>query len=221
MMKSSKFLTSILTAAALIATAAIAGPANAQQFEEGVHYERISGPDVADTDGTVEVVEVFSYMCPHCRTFQPYVGPWHEELPENVEFSRMPVSFSRSWEPFARAYYTAEVLGILDQSHETLFAALHDERQPIRTMDDLAEFHAQFDVDADEFESTAGSFPVESRMRMGNASIGKWQIRSTPTLVINGKYRVSPRQGGTFEEMLAVADMLIARELEAAGQTDS
>lgn len=221
MTKSSKFLTTILIPAALIAGAVIAGPASAQQFEEGVHYERISGPDVADTDGTVEVVEVFSYMCPACRNFQPYVGPWHEELPENVEFSRVPVVFNPSWEPTARAYYTAEVLDIIDQSHEALFTALHDERQRLQTMGDLAEFHAQFDVGADEFESTASSFPVESRLRMSKAAVGKWQIRATPTLVINGKYRVSPRQGGTYEELLQIADMLVARELEAAGQADS
>jgi len=219
MTKFSKLLTIGLTAA--FAAGIGAGPAQAQQFEEGKHYERISGPDVPDNDGTVEVVEVFSYMCPHCRTFQPHVGRWHEQLPGNVEFSRMPVSFNRSWEPFARAYYTANVLDILDESHEALFTALHDERKPIRSMDDLAEFHAQFDVEAEEFESTAASFPVESRMRMGNAAIGKWQVRSTPTLVINGKYRVSPRRGGSFEEMLEVADMLIERELEAAGQAES
>lgn len=219
MNKSSNLLKSLFATAAALAL--LAGSTQAQQFEEGVHYERISGPDVADSDGTIEVVEVFSYMCPHCKNFQPYVGPWHEDLPENVEFSGVPVSFRPSWEPFARAYYTAEVLGILDQSHEALFTALHDERQRIRNMDDLAEFHAQFGVSADEFKSTADSFPVESRMRMGNAAIGKWQVRSTPTLVINGKYRVSPRQGGTYEELLQVADMLIARELEAAEPTDS
>jgi len=219
MKNSSKALTFLIAIPTLFVL--LASPLAAQQFEEGVHYERISGPDVADTDGTVEVVEIFSYMCPHCRTFQPYVGPWHENLPENVEFSGMPVTFSRSWEPFARAYYTADVLGILDQSHNALFAALHDERKQFRTIGDLAEFHAQFGVDADEFESTASSFPVESRMRIGNASIGKWQVRSTPTLVINGKYRVSPRRGSTFEEMLQIADMLIARELEAAVPADS
>lgn len=205
----------------LAAAFAAAGSLQAQPFEEGVHYERISGPDVADSDGTVEVVEVFSYMCPHCRNFQPFVSPWEEQLPEQVEFSRVPVSFNRSWEPFARAYYTAEVLNILDQSHEKFFAALHDERKPIRSLGDIAEFHAQFGVDAGKFESTAKSFPVESRMRMGNAQIGKWQVRSTPTLVINGKWRVSPRRGGTFDEMLEVADHLIERELESAGAAAS
>ncbi len=215
-----KLLTIGLTAA--FAAGVIAGPAHAQQFEEGTHYERISGPDVPDSDGTVEVVEVFSYMCGACNNFQAYVGPWEEELPENVTFSRMPVSFNPSWEPAARAYYTAEVLDIVDQSHNALFAALHDERQPLRSIEDMAEFHAQFDdVTAEEFESTAGSFPVESRMRTSNASVGKWQIRATPTIVVNGKYRVSPRRGGTYDEVLQVADMLIERELEAAGQAGS
>lgn len=221
MTNSSRLLTIILTAAAFAATLAVANPASAQQFEEGVHFERISGPDVPDNDSTVEVVEVFSYMCPACRNFQPYIGPWHEELPENVEFSRMPVAFNPSWEPAARAYFTAEVLDIVDQSHEAVFAALHDEHKRLQTIDDMAEFHAQFDVDADEFKSTASSFPVESRMRMGKAAVGKWQIRATPTLVINGKYRVSPRRGGTYNELLQVAEMLIERELEAADPADS
>ena len=104
----------------------------------------------------------------------------------------------------------------LDQNEPTdcpaLFEALHDERRSIRTLSDLAEFHSRFGVEADQFESTAGSFPVEAAMRKGRAELGKWGIRSTPTLVINGKWRVSPQRGSTFEDMLAVADFLIERE---------
>lgn len=190
------------------------------QWTEGTHYEPIDGPEVA-SDGEIEVVEVFSYMCPHCRNFQPYVEPWADSLAEGVTFSRIPVTFNRSWEPFARAYETAEVLGILDQSHEALFAAIHDERRPIRNLDDLAEFHSQFGVEADQFESTAESFPVEAALRKGRSDMGKWGIRSTPTLVINGKWRVSPRRGGTFEEMLEVADFLIERERSDAGPVEA
>jgi thiol:disulfide interchange protein DsbA len=220
MNNSSKFLTTLVLAAAA-AFPLLTTTVQAQQYEEGVHFERISGPDVADSDGTIEVVEIFSYTCPHCRTFETFLGPWHEQLPDHVEFRRVPIPLGRGGEPFVRAYYSAEVLDVLDQSHEALFAALHDERKPIRTLDDLAEFHAQFGIGAEQFESTARSFPVESRMRMGTASAGKWGVRSTPTLVINGKYRISPRRGGTFEEMLQVADMLIAREHEAAAPADS
>lgn len=216
---SSKALTTLLAAAAALAL--LVSPVQAQQFEEGVHYDRISGPDVADSDGTIEVVEIFSYTCPHCKTFEAYLTPWHEQLPENVDFRRVPIPLGRGGEPFVRAYYTAEVLDILDQSHGALFTALHDERKPIRTLSDLAEFHAQFGVEADQFESTAKSFPVDSRMRMGNASAGKWGVRSTPTMIVNGKYRISPRRGGTLEEVLEVADYLIAREIEAAVPAES
>jgi thiol:disulfide interchange protein DsbA len=210
----SKFKHSILnTLFFALASGMFAATALAQPFQEGTHFDTIEGPDVEDRDGEIEVVEVFSYMCPHCGNFQPYVEAWHEQLPEGVSFSRAPVSFNPSWETFARAYYTAEVLDLLDQSHSALFQALHQERRAIRSMDDLAAFHAQYGIDAERFTSTAKSFPVESKMRMGNASIAKWQVRSTPTLVINGKYRVSPRRGGTFDEMLQVADWLIAQEL--------
>jgi len=190
--------------------------ASAQPFEEGVHFERIDGPQAADTDTIVEVVEFFSYLCPHCYTFEPYVEPWHDELGENVEFKRVPVVFRPSWEPFARAYYAAEVLDIIGESHLALFKALHEERRQFRGFDDIAEFHAQFGVESDQFASTAQSFPVASRLRMGNANMGKWGVRSTPTLVIDGKWRVSPRRGGTFDEMLQVADWLIERELGQA-----
>lgn len=206
-----RFPVFVVTALLIGLTAAL--PTHAQNFQEGEHYQRIEGPDVPETDGTVEVVEVFSYMCPHCGNFQPYVNTWHEELGDNVEFSRAPVSFNPSWEMFARAYYTAEVMGILDQSHEALFKALHVDREPIRSLDDLADFHSEYGVEAEEFKATAASFPVESKLRMGNNSIARWRIRSTPTLVINGKYQVNPRRGGTFDEMLQVADYLIAREL--------
>ena len=214
MNNSSKVLAILFAATAALA---FAGPLQAQEFEEGVHYERISGPDVADTDGVVEVFEIFSYTCPHCKNFEPYLGPWEEALAENVEFSRISIGP----EPLVRSYYTAEVLDILDQSHEALFTALHDERKRFRNMGDLAEFHARFGVKAEQFESTASSFPVVSRMRMGNASAGKWGVRSTPAMVVNGKYRISPRRGGSFDEMLQVVDMLIARELKSAATADS
>jgi len=195
-----------------VASLSLAMPALAQQFQEGTHYERIPGPDVADSDGVIEVVEIFSYTCPHCKTFQSYLGPWHEQLAEDVDFQRISIGP----EPLVRSFYTAEVLGIIDESHDRLFSALHDERQPFRSFGDLAEFHSQFDVSKSEFESTAESFPVESRIRMGNASAGKWRVRSTPTVVVNGKWRISPRRGGGFEELLEVADYLIEREREAA-----
>lgn len=204
---------SIRQAAMVLVLTAVPLVAIAQPYQEGVHFERIEGPEADAADTTVEVVEFFSYMCPHCYTFEPFIEPWKDKLADKVEFSRVPVVFHPSWEPFARAYYAAQVLDILDQSHLPMFKALHEQRRQFSGFEDLAEFYSEFGIDAAQFESTAQSFPVATRLRMGNANMGKWGVRSTPTLVIDGKWRVSPRRGGTFEEMLQVADWLIQREL--------
>lgn len=193
----------------------LAGAVQAQSFQEGVHYHRIEGPESPRNEGRVEVVEVFGYLCPGCRNFHPHISQWEEDLPEYVDFRRVPVVFQRAWEPFARAYHTAQVLGILDQSHSALFHAVHDERRAIRTMQDLAEFHAGFGVEADTFLSTSRSFAVDSRMRQGSADATRWQVTSTPTVVVNGKWRVTVRRGGGYGEMIDVIDYLIAREAPA------
>lgn len=198
--------------AALAGLMLAATAVQAEPFREGVHYHRISGPESSRNQDRVEVIEVFGYPCPGCRNFYPHISNWEESLPDHVDFRRVPVVFQRAWEPFARAYYTAQVLGILDQSHGALFKAFHDERRAMRTLQDLAEFHARFGVDASTFLSTSQSFAVDSRMRQGSAEVGRWQVTSTPTVVVNGKWRVTVRQGGGYEEMIRVIDYLAARE---------
>ena len=83
------------------------------QYQAGVHYQNLNNVVGTSVDGTVAVIEVFSYLCPHCNSFQPLVSNWDQNNSENVEFTRIPVIFQRSWEPFARAFYTARTMGIL------------------------------------------------------------------------------------------------------------
>ncbi len=191
----------------------LVGNALAQPFQEGVHFERIVGPELGASTDPIEVVEFFSYLCPHCRNFEPFISAWEKRLPEEVSFRRIPVVFQRSWEPFARAYYTAEALDVLDPAHEALFVALHDQNRQFRSFDELAEFYDQFGIEPEVFRNTSASFAVDSKMRQSGANLAKWQVRSTPTIVISGRWRVSPRRGGSFEEMLAVIDYLIEQEL--------
>ena len=41
-------------------------------------------------------------------------------------------------EPFARAFYTAKSMGVLDKTHQALFDALHKDHLPLSTLDTLA-----------------------------------------------------------------------------------
>ena len=95
-------------------------PLAAFGFEEGIEYQRVVPPQPTDDPSKVEVVELFWYGCPHCYHFEPILEAWAKNKPDYVYFKRIPAIFRDSWVPFARAYYTAQVLGVLDRIHGPL-----------------------------------------------------------------------------------------------------
>lgn len=196
---------------ALLSTSAFAQDNEA--FQEGLHYTRINDATAASTGDNIAVYEVFGYLCPHCYSFQPFVAAWEEKLPENVEFSRVPAVFSAAWEPLGRAYLTSEMLGVEDKGHDALFAAIHKDHKPIRSLEDVADFYTQYGVDKANFMSTASSFAVEAKLRQQQVLVRKWGVRGTPSLVINGKYLISVSNDVPQPKMIEVANYLIAKEL--------
>lgn len=195
--------------------------ASAQEYVEGVHYTRTANASPPRQDGKIEVVEVFSYVCSHCNTFQPYVNNWHSKLPDNVSFYRVPVIFQASWQPYAVSYYTAETMGILDDAHGAMFAAIHREGKQFRSMEQIADFYTNYGISAEIFLSTARSFAVDTKLRKGVQQTGArgWGVQSTPTMVVAGKYRVNTSQAVPQSQMLNVVNHLI--ELETALQSQA
>ena len=187
-------------------------------YEEGMHYDKLSRPyDTGDKDHVV-VYEFFGYTCPHCNNFQPYMRPWHAKFPKNVKLVRVPVVFHPTWEPYARAYHTAEMMGIAEKTHQAMFDAIHKERKRMRTIEDIAQwYHDKFGVDKDEFLSTAKSFAVESKLGQAERMRAAMNVTSTPTLVIDGKYKPNPRGLGSHKAVIQASDYLIQRSLQEKG----
>ena len=197
----------LLTSACSAQSSSTAAP-----YTEGSEYVTLPGPAQRySAEGKVEVVEVFSYGCIHCAHFAPIAEKLRKELPPGVVFKLMPAPFSEEWLPFARAYYAAKQLGVVDRTHLELFAQKFAQNYPINSMDELADFYARQGVNRDEFLRIATSDEVTAKMKSDLALIQKWQVDGTPTLVINGKYRVT---GAKDQEGLAdVALWLAKREL--------
>ncbi len=204
-----------ITLAALLLGTGIFAPAMGQggNYVPGKDYKLIEPAQPTDDATQVEVVEVFGYLCPHCATFQPYIEPWSKNRPDRVTYQRVPVVFQRSWEPLARAYYTAEALGILEESHNALFRALHTERRPLRNTDDLANFFTSFGVTREEFDNTAKSFTVQTKLSRGVNQARRWGVTGTPSVVINGKYLANGSMAGSYERLIQIVDHLVAQEL--------
>jgi thiol:disulfide interchange protein DsbA len=205
-------------AAAAALQAASQGPAPVA----GEDYIEMQGGQPFDPlAGKVEVVEVFGYVCPACASFQPLISAWKRKLPADVRFTYVPALFGGIWDRYARAYYTSESMGLVDKTHDDLYNAIHLQQtlKGERGQDsdqDIAAFYARHGADPQQFISTMASFSVDAKLNKAKQFAMRSGIDSTPSVVINGKYRV---KGKSFEDMLRIANQLIARERAAQGGT--
>jgi thiol:disulfide interchange protein DsbA len=205
-------------AATTICNAQDATKAAPREWQAGQDYFLIDPPVATSTGDKIEVVEVFSYACPHCAHFQPYADELKSKLPANAQFVLLPAVFQPGWEPVARAFYTAKSLGLLDKTHQALFDALHRDHQPLHTIEDLANlFYVNYGANPGNFLSTSTSFVIEGELARGSTLVHDYHVDSTPTLIINGKYRVTGQaeRGIGFPEMVQIALDLVKQEAAA------
>ena len=201
---------------ALFAPLAAAG-APSGPWIAGQSYHLVSPPQPVSAGDKIEVLEVFSYACPHCARFQPYADRLRASLPADARFALMPADFEQGWDLFSRAFYTAKALGVLDKTHQALFDALHRDHKPLLTLDALAGFYAGFGVDRGTFLSTAQSFIIDGDLQHAHDMEVAYGIDSTPTLIVDGKFRVTvnPGQDIGFDQMVDIALYLVHQEEQA------
>jgi len=197
----------------LLASACTASNSTAPApYTDGTEYVTLPAPARYSSDGKVEVVEVFSYGCIHCAHFAPIADQMRKQLPAGVVFKMVPAAFNDQWVPFARAFYAAQKLDVLDQTHLALFQAKFADHYPISTLDELADFYASKGVDRAKFLSIASSDEVTAQIKRDMGFIQKWQIDGTPTIVVNGKYRSNSVK--TLDQLSALTQWLAKRELD-------
>jgi len=195
----------------LLATACTAQSGTPTPYTEGNEYVTLPTPQRYSDEGKVEVVEVFSYGCIHCAQFAPLADKLAKQLPAGVEFKLLPAPFSAEWLPYARAYYAAKQMGVVERTHLKLFDAKFGQHYPINSLDELADFYAREGVDRAEFMRIATSPEITAKLKSDLELIQKWQVDGTPTIVVNGKYRVAAVH--SYDEMSAVTQWLAKREL--------
>lgn len=206
-------------AIALVASLPVgAALAQSGKYQEGIHYFEVEQPTILPAGSKQQLVEAFSYMCNHCNTFEPYIASWQRRMPESVEFRRIPVVFGRqSWELYARGYSTAEMMGVAHAAHGSMMDQIWKQRKIMKTMEELADFYADYGVEPGKFLSTSKSFAVDAKMRKDQSAVQGYGVRGTPTLILNGKYRIAGSADvPSYDDMLGVVDYLIA--IEAANR---
>ncbi|WP_294949241.1 thiol:disulfide interchange protein DsbA/DsbL [Sulfurivirga sp.] len=158
------------------------------------------------------VTEFFFYGCPHCWHLEPSIEAWLKRKPKDVTFRRMPaVLNSPAWIFFARAFFTAENLGVLEQSHKALFDALHRDRMKLFTVEKLAAWYTQFGVKPEDYEAMFKSFKVDAQVKEAAKLTKDFGIDGVPAVVVNGTWLTDVSMAGGRERLWQLVDWLVQR----------
>lgn len=182
---------------------------------QGTEYTVLSPPQApTTTTGKTEVIEFFSYGCPHCFHLQPLLEQWEKsELPANAVLVRVPVAFGRrEWGQLVRAFYTLEATGDLKRLDAKLFDAIHQQQQPLFDLESLTAWAAQNGVDANKFRTTFSSPEITAKAMRADQLSRDYKINSVPTITVAGKYKA---QGKDYPDMLRITRELVTQAAAA------
>ncbi len=196
------FVAALFAAGSLLTVPAFAQPA-AKDFTPIVPAQPTEEP------GKIEVLEFFSYGCPHCAEFEPLLSPWVARQGADVVVRKVPVSFGRAaWANVARLYYALEATGDLKRLEADIFKAIHAERINLFDEKTMQDWLVKKGVDARKFSEVFSSFGIMSKVKRGDQLAQAYKIQGVPALAVDGKYLVG---GKDFAEALAITDKLIAK----------
>ncbi|MCC6197607.1 MAG: thiol:disulfide interchange protein DsbA/DsbL [Burkholderiales bacterium] len=166
-----------------------AAGAAAQGLQEGQHYIRLKNPMPVETGKNVEVIEFFSYGCPHCGELEPILQGWLKNKPADVTFRRIPVIFQPRWENLAKIYYTLDAMGQESKLSPEIFIALHAKGAKLWEEKEFLDWAASKGLDRAKVAEVFNSFAVTGRVNRSKQLAQAYGIQSVPTLVVDGKYQ--------------------------------
>lgn len=199
------------------------------KWVEGKNYYLVDPAQPTSHPGKIEVTEVFSYACPACNSFHTTMDQLVSNLPSNTVVTYLPASFrpDENWPLFQRAYYAAQALGVADKTYDAMFdaawktgeLATYDlqagkpkPHEAWPTIDDVAKFYAKYGVDPKQFVGVANSFSINTQMKRADDELKALGVDSTPTIVVNGKYRLTPATAGGGPQTIELVQWLVSKE---------
>ena len=191
---------------------AFAAGAAAQGLAEGTHFVRLKNPQPVETGKNIEVIEFFSYGCPHCGELEPQLQAWLKTKPADVTFRRIPVMFQPRWEGLAKVYYTLDALGEEAKYSPEIFTALHGKGLQLWDEKVFLDWAASKGMDRKKVEDMWKSFGIAGKVSRAKQLAGADQMQSVPTFIVDGKFTTgSERLPGGHAAVPAAIDALVAK----------
>lgn len=154
-------------------------------LKEGVDYQLIQAQS---SSPKIEIIEFFSYACPHCYELDPLLKEWEKKLPKDVEFHRIPAPGNPTWAALAYTFYTLEALGVLNNLHTPIFDAIHVDKIDLTNEVQLKAWLTKQQVDYKKFTDARNSFAVQTKVNKAKQWMIAYSLSSVPTIVVDGRY---------------------------------
>ena len=181
------------------------------ELTEGRDYAVLLSPQPTKSGKNIEVLEFFWYGCPHCYRLHPHIKAWLKRMPKDVSFRYVPAIFRNSWVPGAKTFYTLEILGEREKLHDKIYVAIHIKKIDLAKEEFLFNWIAKQGIDRKRVVNIYNSFTVANQSSQSSQMSRKYGLKGVPSLVVDGKYLVSGRMGGTPQETISTLDELIKK----------
>jgi protein dithiol oxidoreductase (disulfide-forming) len=225
----SRLLFPALLLAGLTLGAPLANAQNPPQWVEGKDYFVIQPAQRTSTPpGIAEVTEVFSYACTFCNRAVPVMDKLKASLPANARMTYLPAAFNaaESWPMFQRVYYTLAALDQIPKQHNAVYSAIWTSKElavtdpggqrlksPQPTIEDAAAFfEKKAGIKQAQFLATAKSFSVDANCRRADQLVKAYRIDGTPTIIVNGRYKIGAQKLADPGELVEMVKWLIAKD---------
>lgn len=195
-----------------LASAGLSPLGVAADLVEGRDWRPLERPQPPSDPGRIEVLEFFSYGCPHCAHLNPFIKPWVAALPPDVSFKRIPVTFGRAaWANLARLYFALEQTGDLERLDQAVFDAVTEQRKGLYTDKAIFDWVNGQGVTLDPFKEAFKGFTTETQLRRSDVLVQRYRVDAVPQITVAGRFVVVGDSIKTYGDLLAIADQLILK----------
>ena len=174
----------------------VSGAAVAAEPKAGVEYLVLPEKQNTDAGAKIEVTEFFAYYCPHCHAFEPQLAAWIKKQGDKIVFKRVHVGLNPSVAPQQRLFYTLDAMGLLEQYHGKVFAAMHEQKLRLNSDELVFAWAEQAGIPRAKFIDTYRSFGMQAKINRAASMMEAYHIESWPMVAIDGHYLTSPYQAG-------------------------
>ncbi len=204
-----KFVSLILAFTLGLALTTTAGAVDLQQGRE---YDLINPAQPTSTPGKIEVIEFFSYGCPHCAHLEPMLSAWLKKLPADVSFRRIPLAGGPQWMATAKLFYTLDAMGLESKLHGDIFEAIHGDHSVVPADEaSIAAWAARKGIDPAKFAATYASFSVQSKVLQASQTMNAHGVTGVPAMVIDGRFRVRNEAINSYDDLMMLTEAVVTK----------